>query len=266
MPDSQAPLHTFTVDQLRCEVYATRAAMGLAAGRAVATALRAVLARQRECRLVLASAPSQDEFLAELGAAPGVDWRRVTAFHLDEYVGLGPTAPQSFGRYLAAHLFERVQPGTVYYWNGLADDPEAECRRYAALLRQAPLDLLCDGIGENGHLAFNDPGTADFADPLPVKVVALEPASREQQVHDGCFPTLAAVPTHAFTLTIPTVMSARRLFCIVPGPTKTRAVGAVLIQPISPAWPSSIIRRHPAAVLYGDRAAMALALESRNLR
>jgi glucosamine-6-phosphate deaminase len=265
MSDAPAPRHTFTVDLLRCEVYPTREAMGVAAGRAVATTIRTALARQRECRIVLAAAPSQDEFLAELAAARGVDWQRVTAFHLDEYVGLGATAPQSFGRYLAAHLFERVRPGAVHYLNGLADDPSAECLRYAALLRQAPLDLLCDGIGENGHLAFNDPGTADFADPLTVKVVALELASREQQVRDGCFPTLAAVPTHAFTLTIPTVMSARRLFCIVPGPTKTRAVGAVLTESITPAWPSSILRRHPAAVLYGDLAALTLALGSRGL-
>ena len=105
-------------------------------------------------------------------------------------MGLGAAAPQSFGRYLAAHLFDRVQPGTVHYLNGLADDPGAECLRYAALIHQAPLNVLCDGIGENGHLAFNDPGTADFADPQTVKIVALEAASREQQVHDGCFPTL----------------------------------------------------------------------------
>ncbi len=260
------PLHAWTVDQLRCQVYPTRAAMGIAAGRAVAAALREVLAQQPSCRIVLASAPSQDEFLAELGTARGIDWRRVTAFHLDEYVGLGASAPQAFGRYLATHLFDRVRPGTVHYLNGAAADPTAECARYASLLGEAPLDILCDGIGENGHLAFNDPGTADFADPLAVKIVALEPASREQQVHDGCFPTLASVPTHAYTLTIPTVMRARRIFCIVPGPTKTDAVWHVLTEPIAPACPSSVLRRHPAAVLYGDVQSMARVLPSRGLR
>jgi glucosamine-6-phosphate deaminase len=260
------PLDTWVVDRLRCEVHPTREMMGVAAGRAVAGAMREVLAKQPYCRIVFASAPSQNEFLAELAVAPDLDWRRVTAFHLDEYVGIGSAAPQSFGRYLAEHLFRRVQPGTVHYLNGVAGAPAAECARYAALLREAPLDILCDGIGENGHLAFNDPGTAEFADPLCVKVVALEIASREQQVHDGCFPTLDAVPIHAFTLTIPTVMSARRIFCIVPGPTKNRAVWHVLTEPISSAWPSSILRRHPAAVLYGDLDSMALVRANRGTR
>ncbi len=260
------PLHTWTLDRVRCETYPTRGAMGIAAGRAVAAALRQVLGRQPSCRIVLASAPSQDEFLAELGAAPGIDWGRVIAFHLDEYVGLGPTAPQAFARYLAAHLVDRVRPGTVHYLNGAAANPSAECARYAALLGEAPLDILCDGIGENGHLAFNDPGTADFSDPQAVKVVALEAASREQQVHDGCFPTLAAVPTHAFTLTIPSVMRADRIFCIVPGPSKTEAVWHVLTEEITPAWPSTILRRHPAAVLYGDVHSMARILISRGLQ
>jgi len=260
MHDAPRLLHTWTIDQLRCEAYPTRQAMGVAAGRAVANALREALARQHFCRIVLASAPSQDEFLAELASAPGIDWRRVTAFHLDEYVGLGTSHPQAFARYLAAHLFDRVQPGIVHYLNGAAADAAAECSRYATLLNEASLDILCDGIGENGHLAFNDPGTADFADPLTVKIVALESASREQQVHDRCFPTLSAVPTHAFTLTIPAVMRARQIFCIVPGPTKTDAVWHVLTEPITPAWPSSILRHHPSATLYGDLNSMARVL------
>ena len=142
--------------------------------------------------MVFASAPSQNEFLESLGKEPDLDWKRVVAFHLDEYVGLPETASQNFGRFLRVRLFEKVQPGKVYYLNGMAKDPEAECERYATLLQKHGLDIACIGIGENGHLAFNDPPVARFDDPQRVKVVELDLISRQQQVNDGCFPVSKA--------------------------------------------------------------------------
>lgn len=240
------------VERLTLEVYANRQDMGVAAGREAAAAIRAVLARQAHCRVVFAAAPSQNEFLAELSVAPDIDWARVTAFHMDEYVGLGADAPQSFVRYLKEHILDAVRPGQVHFLNGLAPDPRAECSRYTALLNDAPVDLVFAGIGENGHLAFNDPPDADFHDPKTVKVIALAPRSRQQQVHDGCFERLEAVPTHALTLTIPALLAARQIFCMVPGPTKAEAIRDTLSGPVRQECPATILRQHPATALYTD--------------
>jgi glucosamine-6-phosphate deaminase len=252
MEDTLRPVATFTVDQLSCEVYGTRDQMGTASARAAAAQIRMILTQRDQCRIVFAAAPSQNEFLAELRIAPGIDWRRVSAFHMDEYIGLGSDTPQSFAHFLRERLFEKVEPKIVHYLDGMAQDPQAECARYATLLREAPIDIVCAGIGENGHLAFNDPPDADFDDPKTVKIVALTLRSREQQVHDGCFADLDQVPRRALTLTIPTFMAARHIFCMVPGPTKAEAVRDTLTGPISRTCPASILRRHPAAVLYVD--------------
>jgi len=217
-------LQKIKIDQLAVEIYASRGDLGSAAAQAVAERMRILLNQQDQVRMVFAAAPSQNEFLAELGTLPGLDWQRVTALHMDEYVGLGADAPQSFVRFLRDHLFDKVKPGVVHYLNGLATDLEAECQRYSGLINEAPIDIVCAGIGENGHLAFNDPPYADFDDPKTVKVVKLALRSREQQVHDGCFPRLDAVPTRALTLTIPALMAASHIHCIVPGPTKAEAV------------------------------------------
>src|SRR4051812_13473984 len=166
--------------------------MGAAAAVEVDTAMREALARQPAVRMVFASAPSQNELLDALSTMPDLDWSRVTVFQLDEYLGLPPDAPASFGRYLRERLFDRVRPGSVQLIDGAAA-PASEARRYADLLAAAPLDVICLGIGENGHLAFNDP-PADFDDPNLVKSVPLDDASRQQQVNDGCFPALDAVP------------------------------------------------------------------------
>lgn len=266
MSEQLKPVESLDVDQLRVHVYASRQDLGVAAGQAMARQLRAVLARQPRARIVLASAPSQNEFLTELAAQPGIDWERVTAFHMDEYIGLRPEAPQSFARFLKERLYDHVRPGVVHNLNGLAADAPAECRRYAELLQHGPIDIVCAGIGENGHLAFNDPPYADLQDRETVKVVTLALQSREQQVHDGCFPELAAVPKYALTLTIPALMSAQRIYGMVPGPTKAQAVLDTLHGQISAACPATVLRRHGAATLYLDLDSAGLYLARRGQR
>lgn len=251
MPDPRPSL-TRTVDRLRVEVYPDRRALGLAAGSAAAERIRRLQQDPgRTVRAIFAAAPSQNETLATLAAAPGIDWSRVAAFHMDEYLGLADDAPQRFGRYLREHLFDLVKPGQVHLIDS-ARPADEECRRYAALLREAPIDLVCLGIGENGHIAFNDPPVADFDDPQLVKVVELDEACRRQQVNDGCFPTFASVPTRALTLTIPALMAGAHLVCSVPGPTKRRAVQRTLDGPISTECPATILRRHANCTLYVD--------------
>ena len=252
------PIESIKIDQLETEIYATRKDLGVAAARAMAGKMKALLGQKDKVRVVFASAPSQNEFLAELRAVPGIDWSRVIAFHMDEYVGLSPEAPQAFSKFLVDSLFQYAQPGAFYPLNGLAKDPEAECRRYTELLREAPIDIVCAGIGENGHLAFNDPPVAMFDDPKTVKVVDLTLESREQQVHDGCFPSLDAVPRQALTLTVPALTSAGHIVTMVPGPTKAQAVRDTLLGPISTACPATALRLHPSAWLYVDQASAAV--------
>jgi len=174
---------------------------------------------------------------------------------MDEYVGLPADAPQSFGLFLRTRLFDLVRPGRVEYIDGNAPDAAAECARYGALLRERPVDIVCAGIGENGHMAFNDPHVADFADPEVVKLVTLDEVCRRQQVHDGAFASVDQVPKAALTMTMPALMSARRVYCIVPGPTKTEAVYHALCGPIDASCPATVMRRHRQAVLYLDQEA-----------
>lgn len=249
---SIAPYKQEQVNNLRVNVYDSRSGLGAAAAAEAADEIRERLARQQAVRIVFAAAPSQNEFLAALVKEPGIDWSRVTAFHMDEYIGLPGDAPQRFSRFLRERIFDIVRPGTVHYIEGSAV-AEEECRRYGDLIGREPIDVVCMGIGENGHIAFNDPPVADFQDPALIKPVELDHACRQQQVNDGCFPSLEAVPTHALTLTIPTLMSGGRLFCMVPGPTKRDAVRSTLRGPITEECPSSILRRHEACTLYVDR-------------
>ena len=252
------PEQTTYVDNLRVEQYADREQMGAAGAQAVAERIRLLVAEKGSAVVVFASAPSQNEFLATLSALDDLPWDKVVAFHMDEYLGLPAGSPQGFGYFLQERLYNRVKPGTVHFLDGQAADPEAECRRYAALLAVHPVDIVCAGIGENGHLAFNDPPVADFSDPLQVKVVELDEACRLQQVHDGCFPTFDDVPTHALTLTIPALMAAPGIYAIVPGPTKAQAVRDTLQAPVGPHCPATILRQHPQATLYIDRDSAAL--------
>ena len=247
----------FRVDQLEVSVFATRAEMGAAAGVNAAREIARVIQRSGAARVILASAPSQTELLETLTRAD-LPWTAVTIFHMDEYVGLTADHPSSFRSYQREHVLARIRPATFYGIAGETTDPGAECERYAALLAEAPIDLVCLGIGENGHIAFNDPPVAEFADPLPVKVVELDQTCRQQQVNDGCFPAIEAVPRHAITLTIPTLMRAHSLFCVVPGVRKAEAVRATLRGPISSACPASILRTHPHARLYLDHASASL--------
>ena len=244
--------NTFQKDKLTVRIYDTRAALGAEDAKEAAACLRALLAEKDEVNMIFAAAPSQNEFLAALAAEPDIDWKRVNAFHMDEYVGLDcDAAPQSFARFLKDALFDRVPFKAVYLLNGKGE-AQAEARRYADLLQQYPVDIVCMGIGENGHIAFNDPGVADFHDDKLVKVVPLDLTCRTQQVHDGCFERLEEVPTHAFTLTIPALMAAAHHFCMVPASTKAQAVRATLTGPISETCPAAILRTAPHATLYCD--------------
>ncbi len=241
-------IKTLRTDALETAIYQTRAEMGEAAAAAAADAIRAVIAQKGSANVIFAAAPSQNEMLEAL-LASDLDFSRIHAFHMDEYVGLDQTAPQSFASYLTAHLFAKAPFGAVELIDACS---ERGCADYAALLAQYPPDVVCMGIGENGHIAFNDPPVADFNDPLTIKVVALDEVCRMQQVHDGCFPTLEAVPTHALTLTVPTLMSAKHLICTVPAPTKARAVKAMLQGPIGEACPATALRRHAHALMFLD--------------
>jgi len=248
------PLRHGRVGSLEVRVYSDGKALGEAAADTVATLLRAAVDKKGRAVAVFATGASQFDFLAALRARDDIDWKRVAAFHLDEYLGIGPDHPASFRRYLREHLFDAVKPGEVHFLEGDADDPEAECERYARLLAEAgPADVACIGIGENGHIAFNDPHVADFDDPKTVKVVELDEACRRQQLGEGWFPTLEDVPKRALTQTIPAIMSALAISCVVPDKRKAEAVKNAVEGPIEPSCPASILRRHPNCVLYLDR-------------
>lgn len=252
-----------TAGRLAVEIHADRPRLGLAAARAAAAYLHDVIAAKGEARVIFACAPSQDEFLSSLievsrEGHTSVDWTRVTAFHMDDYVGLAGTHPQSFRHYLRTHFLSHVKIGKFHPLPAEEKDAAAVAARYTALLAEKPIDLICMGIGENGHIAFNDPPVADFEDPHLIKVVELDHACRQQQVNDGCFPTLADVPKHAFTLTVTIFRRATRLSIHVPGPRKADAVKATVEGPIVTTCPASILRLHPAATLYIDVAAAKL--------
>ena len=241
--------------EARVEIFATRADAGHAAASDAAELIRERLRHAALARVVFAAAPSQDEMLAGLVAERDLDWSRVEAFHMDEYLGIDADHRASFRRYLREHLFDLagIAPERTRWIEGdSADLPIRVCQEYESRLREAPPALVCAGIGENGHLAFNDPPVADFRDPFWVKAVRLDEACRAQQVHDGCFASIAEVPTHAYTLTIPALLSAPRLCVVVPGPRKAEAVLATIAGPISEACPASILRTHPGAVIYLD--------------
>lgn len=237
--------------KLQVKLFESREAMGQQAAKEAAEALKAVIAEKGSCHVVFAAAPSQNEFLAAL-CASDVDWTKVYAYHMDEYIGLPADAPQGFGNFLRRGIFEKVPFAGVEYLNGGAEDIEAEAERYSQLLRENEPDIVFMGIGENGHIAFNDPHVARFDDPYLVKRVELDERCRNQQVNDGCFDKLEQVPTHALTLTIPVLVSVKQVFCMVPAATKAEAVGKTVLGEIRERVPASILRMHDNATLYVD--------------
>lgn len=245
-------MRQLAVDALTVKVFDDVASLAGAAAQDAARALRGAIEARGEANVMLATGNSQLAFLAELVQFTDIAWDRVRAFHMDEYVNLSPAHPASFRRYMRERVASRLPLKEFHYLEGDTADADAEARRYEALLRAHPLDLCCCGIGENGHLAFNDPPVADFADPRDVKVVPLELASRRQQVGEGHFATLDDVPTHAITVTIPALLRAGSVLVIVPEARKAQPVHDALYGAISTACPSSILRRYPNATLYLD--------------
>lgn len=242
----------FKVDNLTTKVFSDRAFLGKEAAYDMAKKVKEMIKEKGEIRMVFAAAPSQNEFLEEF-IKQDIEWDKITAFHMDEYIGLPSDSEQSFGYYLKEHLFKHVNFKNVFYLNSISGDNSAECKRYSELINEKPIDIVCMGIGENGHIAFNDPPVADFKDAETVKVVELENACRQQQVNDGCFSSLELVPKHAFTLTIPAMLSAEYLSVVVPGKTKAEAVYKTLNDEISVSCPATILRQHKNVVLYLDR-------------
>jgi glucosamine-6-phosphate deaminase len=256
-PDREEPDREEVVDQMPVVVHGDADVLARAAAQAAATAMRDAAAQNGVAHAMFATGNSQLRFVDALVALDGVPWSDVVVFHMDEYVGVGPDHPAGFQRWIRERITDRVQPLRAHYIDGLAD-PQVESARYAELLRNHPLDLCCLGIGENGHLAFNDPPVADFDDPLDVKVVELDAACRSQQVHEGHFPDVDAVPTHAMTVTIPALLRARYVLAVVPEARKAEPVRAALTGPVSTACPASILRTRDNVVLHLDRQSAAL--------
>ncbi len=240
-------------EKLAIEIYPSRAAMGKAAAATIAGEIRDEIARRGQASVIFASAPSQNEMLSALRSDTSIDWRRVTAFHLDEYVGVAADHPASFRRFLQDRLFDHAPVRAFHGLKGEAPDAAQECRRYAQLLAENPPGLAILGIGENGHLAFIDPPFCDFNDPADVRVVELDETCRNQQVHDGSFARLDDVPRLALSMTIPFLMRVPRAVAIVPGPAKRAAIKAAVDGPLSTSCPASILRTHRDATLYLDR-------------
>lgn len=241
-----------TVDQMLVKVHPDSPTLARDAADSVATILREAVAARGVAHAMFATGNSQLEFVDVLVTATAdVPWDDVVVFHMDEYVGLGPDHPAGFQRWIRERITDRVGPRQAYLIDGLAH-PEAECRRYAELLAEHPLDICCLGIGENGHLAFNDPPVADFDDSLDMKVVELDRECRLQQVHEGHFPDIGSVPRLALTATIPALLRARTVFAIVPEARKAEPVRAAIVGPVSTACPASVLRTRNNVTLFVD--------------
>jgi len=249
---------TFTVDSLLVRVFASDADLATAAAVEASETIRAAVRAAGRATVMFASGDSQLPFLEGLAQQPDVPWSSVVAFHMDEYLGMPSSHPASFRRYMHQRVVAPLRPAEFHDLDGDARDPEAEADRYAGLLREHPLDLCCLGMGENGHLAFNDPEVADFHDPLDVKVVELDDRSRRQQVGEGHFPSLAAVSRRAITVTIPALLRARHVLAIVPEVRKAQPVRDALDGPVAEACPASILRRHAHAILLLDEPSASL--------
>lgn len=238
-------------------VFPTKQQMAEAAAAQAARLLQDAIARRGHATFVAATGASQFEFLEALTSLEGIDWARTTMFHLDEYIGLPESHPASFRRYLRERLIERVHPGTVHLIMGDAPDPQAECRRLNALISQHEIDVAFVGIGENGHLAFNDP-PADFTVDDPYIIVDLDLACRRQQLGEGWFASIDEVPRRAISMSIRQILRARAIVCTVPDRRKAQAVHDCLTGEITPRHPASILRQHEQAYIFLDAEAAAL--------
>ena len=243
----------FTKDKLKVEIFDTRDETGRSAAKDIADCIRKLQSEKDEINMIFAAAPSQNETLYYLCLEEGIDWGRINAFHMDEYLDLSKDAPQCFCNYLKEHIFSKKHFKSVNYINSDAKDPYEECRRYSELLKKYPCDIVCMGIGENGHIAFNDPINADFSDRETVKVVELDEICRMQQVNDGCFEKIDDVPKKALTVTVPHLMSAKYKFCTVPGKTKANAVKRTVYDEINELCPATVMRISENSVMYCDK-------------
>ncbi len=249
---SNAPARSFTADRLPVRIFASLPDLAAAAADDAAQVLTAAIAQRGRARAIIATGNSQDLFLEQLTRRPGIDWKKVELFHMDEYLGMPMTHRASFRKYLKERVFDRVNPAQAHYLEGDALEPLKAIRAYAAALASATIDLCCLGIGENGHIAFNDPDVADFNDPEPIKIVKLDEKCRRQQVGEGHFPNLDAVPSYAITLTVPTLCRVGRMIAVVPERRKAEAVKASLEGPITPRCPGSFLRQQAHCTLYLD--------------
>lgn len=248
----------FIKDNLQIGVYADRLSMGRAAAEDIGNCIVKLLGEKEQINVIFAAAPSQNEVLKALTEDKRIEWNRINAYHMDEYIGLPADAPQGFGNFLKEHIFGLVPFKSVNYINCAASDPEKEAERYSRLLTENPVDVVVLGIGENGHIAFNDPPVADFNDPKKVKAVKLDGICRNQQVNDGCFARLDDVPEYALTLTVPALFCAKHMFCVVPAETKAKAVYETVNGSIDEHCPATILRTHSDARLYLDDKSSAL--------
>ena len=255
--ETEKGMTTFKKEKLTVKIFPTREDMGIDAANDVATAINEMLQKKDEINMIFAAAPSQQEFMQHLIADKSIDWTCINAFHMDEYIGLKKDASQAFGNFLKERLFSKAPFKSIHYIDG-QEDPEKECERYAQLLDKYPVDIVCLGIGENGHIAFNDPHVADFNDPKMVKVVDLDLACRTQQVNEGCFIKLNLVPSQAITVTIPALLKADSMFCMVPAENKAKAVKRTLNGEIDEECPATILRTKEKAILYLDKASASL--------
>ena len=246
-------LTTFAVGRMQVRIYPDKKSASQAAALAAVADIRAAQKENDWANLVFSTGASQFDFVEDMKNVSGIDWRHVRAFHLDEYVGMDPEHPASFRRFLQERLFDHVRPGEMFLVQGDAADVDAECMSYEGLLKDCPIDIGFVGIGENGHIAFNDPPVADFEDPVWIKRVELDERCRRQQLGEGWFASLEQVPKEALSLTCSAIMAFRKIYAIVPEERKAAAVKEALFGPVTTACPASILREHPSCVLYLDK-------------
>ena len=245
-------MKSFTIDKLKVAVYEEPIAMGEAAAEFVQQKLKKAIQEKNAANMILATGASQFSFLEALQNKE-IDWQKVTVFHLDEYKGISDRHPASFRKYLKERILNAVSPKKIYFLEGDSDNLEKAMKDYALLLSKHPIDIACIGIGENGHIAFNDPPIADFNDPKLVKLAVLDEACRRQQLGEGWFPSFDEVPKEALTLTIPAIMGCKAISCVVPDKRKAEAVHNTLYNKISTACPATILRTHAEAKLFLDK-------------